>query len=778
VPAVDPAELRAVLEELDPGLEEVLRASFQEASSVFSRRGLTAYLRGAKDLELLGRGSDLVASYLQSAPAVARELGEDAVAGLLAAALKMYSKTSAEVISLVFATAPLAAARLGDPQLFSDYLHLLDVLVAQAPRAVRPMLSKLEVLLDRLTLGGLRRWALWGVEAHRNDFEAQTAYFSLASPESVGVMQKERRGTLFVDVQRRLHMYLRALWGRDFYLRPTSGDFEQREGTKPYIAAFVIHLPDAFDDLELPTGPVAGADLYRAAATHAAVHLEHGDEGLSPEGLSSLQMAAIGLVEDARVERLAIAQFPGLAPLWQRLHHGTPERSGTTGDYMTRLARALADPSYEDPHPLVATARHLFEVPVVDLGSSRFSWEVGVALARGLAELGLGFNPRTDLVDTPYRDDNRHLWERAEPTRFESEAPWVAKQVRRRVSLMEFINEVEVETAGDDAEEIWVLSSELFPYEDYGISYNQLEGTEQPALIFRYPEWDYQMQLYRPAWSGVLERRAPSGDAEVVERIMAKHAPLVRRIRRVIEVMQPQGVQRVRKQEEGDEIDINAAVSAWTDLRTGRQPDTRVMMRSVRHVRDLSALVLIDLSESTNDPVPGSGTTVLELAREAAALLSDALSGIGDPFAIHGFDSDGRHKVEYFRYKDFEAPYDDGAKRHLAGMTGQLSTRMGAAIRHASSILQRRASRTKLLLLVTDGEPADNDVRDPQYLRHDARKAVEEAASNGITTFCISLDPGADEYVSRIFGARNFIVIDHIDRLPERLPLLYMSLTK
>jgi nitric oxide reductase NorD protein len=771
-------ELYESLGQLGEDREELLRASWQEASSVFTRSGLTAYLQGAKDLQLLGRGTDLVVAYLQSAPAVARELGEDAVGWLVAAAIRMYSKTSAEVISLVISTAPVAAARLGDPELFRGYLHLLDVLVAQAPRAVRPLLSRLELLLSQLTLGGLRRWAMWGVEAHRHDFEAQVDYFSLTSPESLGVLQRERRGTLFVDVQRRLHMYLRALWGRDFYLRPTSGDFERREGTRPFIEGFVVHLPDAYDDLELLGGPVAGLDLYRAATTHAAAHLVYGDGALSPEGLTLLQMAVIGVVEDARVERLASGEFPGLAPLWRRLHHATPDVAQTTGDYLSRLARALADPSYADPDPVVASGRNLFDRAGADLGTSRESWEVGVALARELVGVGSGFDPRTDLVSAPYRDDNRHLWEHQDPTRFETDAPWVAKQIRRRVSLMELVNEVDVETAGDDAEEIWVLPTELFPYEDYGISYNQLEGTEQPALIFGYPEWDYQMQLHRPSWCSVLERRAPAGDEGVVEQIMVKHAPLVRRIRRIIEVMQPQGVQRMRKQEEGDEIDINAAVSAWTDLRLGRQPDTRVMMRNIRRVRDLSVLVLVDVSESTNDPVPGSGSTVLELAREATALLSEALSGIGDPFAVHGFDSDGRHRVEYFRYKDFDAPYDAAAKRHLAGMTGQLSTRMGAAVRHATAILRRRPSRTKLLLLVTDGEPADNDVRDPQYLRHDAKKAVEEAAANGIVTFCISLDPNADEYVSRIFGARNYIVIDHTERLPERLPALYVSLTR
>jgi nitric oxide reductase NorD protein len=159
-------------------------------------------------------------------------------------------------------------------------------------------------------------------------------------------------------------------------------------------------------------------------------------------------------------------------------------------------------------------------------------------------------------------------------------------------------------------------------------------------------------------------------------------------------------------------------------------------------------------------------------------LLADALDKIGDPFAIHGFDSNGRHDVEYFRFKDFDAPYDDKAKGRLAGMSGQLSTRMGAAMRHAGSILKRQPSSKKLLLVVTDGEPADNDVRDPQYLRYDAKKAVEELTRNGIATYCLSLDPRADQYVSRIFGAKNYMVVDHVQRLPEKLPLLYMGLTR
>ena len=110
-------------------------------------------------------------------------------------------------------------------------------------------------------------------------------------------------------------------------------------------------------------------------------------------------------------------------------------------------------------------------------------------------------------------------------------------------------------------------------------------------------------------------------------------------------------------------------------------------------------------------------------------------------------------------------------------MKGGLSTRMGAAVRHAGNYLLAQPQRRKLLLLVTDGEPADIDERDPQHLRHDTKKAVEELYARGIPTYCLTLDANADAYVKRIFGVNNYTVVDHVDRLPEKLPTLFANLT-
>jgi hypothetical protein len=774
--SVNLTDYKELLESLPSESMSLLENTWHDATKVFSPRGLDNYLKGAAALQGLGRGRSLVDTWVDEAPQVAKEVGEDVISDLATTALMLASKTSGAVIELIIATAATAAKRLGDADLFRNYLQFVSTLVAQAPRGVRPMLDKLDVLLGQLTLGGLRRWALWGAHAHRTNYEEQIQYFSLSSKESQAVLQKERKGTLFVDIQRRINIYLRALWARDFFMRPTSGDYETRQGYRPYIENYLIHLPDAYD----AHGEIAASEVYRAAAAHAAAHLVETKSPISAEALNPLQMAVISVIEDARVEALSIKRFPGLRQIWSSLHDATPDMKTTIGDFLNRLARALLDPTYEDNDDWVMEGRSLFTQAQGRLGNNQTSWDIGVQLAHKIMDKRIAFNPRTDILTAPYLDDNRYFWKFEE---FDFEQSLAAgyeepKQIRKYVSVMELANEVDVETAGDDAQEIWVMGTEFFPYEDSGVSYNELEGKEPVSPPYHYSEWDYQIQLERPAWVTVQEKRAKWGDIQTIDNIAVQYKREISRMKFLLDAMQPQGVQRIRKLEDGDEIDINAAIHSTIDIRMGLQPDPRIMMRSVRKIRDISVLVLLDLSESTNDKVSGQDFSVLDLTRQATVLLADAINKIGDPFAIHGFCSDGRHDVEYYRYKDFDQPYNEIPKAKLAGMAGQLSTRMGAAIRHASYYLKSQRSSKKLLLVITDGEPADIDVRDPQYLRYDTKKAVEEAGRADIITYCMSLDPRADQYVSRIFGARNYMVIDHVERLPEKLPLLYAGLTR
>ena len=772
------------LNEASPEIRDVLNSTFQEASRVMSPTGLQEYMDGARSLCNLGRGAGVVTSYLQEMPLVAKECGEDVIPDCLGAAMKLSSMTSGEVVALLFSSMPTAARNLGDAELFRGYLTLIHQLASTASRGVRPMLNHIEELLSKLTLSGLRRWCNFGAQAYRRDFNNLTAYFNLESADSRAMLQKERRGILFIKTQRKLNFYMRALWGRDFFLRPTGADFAD---FRPYIEHRVLHLPDALDDVGEGEGKIQGLELYRATAAHMASHMMYATSAISAEGLSPAQMFFIGQIEDARVEYKATQEFPGLKRLWRSLmeYPGEEKIEHRTMPLLMRFSLMLLDSSLstgDEGFDKIALRFH--DGIEENQDNNEFCWNLGLDVFNELTSRKEVPSLRIlERIDIPYRDDNRYIWE-FEDADWDVEFEYVPasqRQVRRTVSVIEMANEVDCELAGDDAQEIWTCETNMRPYEDdltdEQISFNDMWGKEPVSDPFHYQEWDYQIQLHRPDWATVYERRQPMGMVEDIQQIIDDYRPVAHRIKQIIDLLTPQGVQRMRNLEDGDEVDINAAIDAMVSIRMGEQPNQRITMRNVLKTRDLSIVILLDLSESTNEPMNGSEKTVLQLTREAATLVSLAMEGIGDPFALHGFASDGRHDVQYYRFKDFNQHFDDEAKSRLAGMKGGLSTRMGAALRHAGQHLLKQQEKRKLVLLLTDGEPADIDERDPQHLRHDTKKAVEELYSTGVLTYCLTLDPNADDYVKRIFGANNYTIIDNVDKLPEQLPTLFASLT-
>lgn len=763
-----------------PEVRGVLDATFQDATRVISPAGLKDYLDGAKALCGLGRGDDLVITYLEVMPQIAKECGEDIINDCITAAMKTSSMTSGEVITLLLSSLPTVARHLGDAGLVRGYLTLIHQLASTAARGLRPMLTHIDELLSKLTLSGLRRWSNFGAKAYRRDFNNLTSYFNLESADSRAMLERERRGVLFVRVQRKLNFYLRALWGRDFFIRPTGADYTD---FRPYIENRILYVPDALDDVE----GIAGLEIYRATVAHMAAHIMYSNSSMSAEQLSPAQMFFVGLLEDARIEYKAIADFPGIKKIWRALmlvQHSTPAEHQTM-TVLEGFALQLLDATIIGDDPQLNQLATKFHAEIAqNQDNNNFAWQLGIELYNIFA--GKKAVPSLRILERyriDYRDDNRIIWH-YEDINWDSGVEYIAasqKQQRYEVSPLMMAHEVDCELAGDDAQVIWTCKDIMRTYEDNlsddAASFNELMGKEPISDPFHYQEWDYQIQLHRPDWATIYERRPAKGDPADIDDILTKHKPIAHRIRQIIDLLTPAGVQRQRGLEDGDEVDINAAIDAMIAIRMGTQPNPRITMRNVLNTRDLSVVVLLDLSESTNDTIADSDKTILQLTREAATLVSTAIEGIGDPFALHGFASDGRHDVQYFRLKDFNQHFDDEAKSRLAGMKGGLSTRMGAALRHAGQHLLRQQEKRKLILLVTDGEPADIDESDPQHLRFDTKKAVEELYTTGILTYCLTLDPNADSYVKRIFGENNYTVIEDVNRLPEQLPLLFASLT-
>ena len=732
-----------------PQLEDVFDNCMDEAVKSLSEEGIQTYLEGASLVCMIGRGFEPVLVYLEEVPQICREVGEQA-ASLIAQSVWKISRTPNGVSILPFLQAlPSAARRLPSKQSFDHFIEIVfDFMESTTGSihgfhttipspALNDLLENTALLLSQISLEGLKNWVNYGVRYYSDHPERQKDYFSLQSADSKAVLQRERHGTLFADNQRRLDMYLKSLWNEKQQLVPYSTGFAEQVKPQPYFDSMGMRIPDVLDD---SYNGVPGLDCYRATLAHMSAH-RRWSEKIIVDNYSPFQRIGIECLEDCRVDTLATRRYPGLYKLLMALHP-QPDENACDQDNESCIRHRLTMLSYACMNP-----GHSYKNKDIIEFSERFHaiMLTSESCLKEMAALAVSFIARTRRqsdqspnmhftdTDIAYRDDNRHLW-------------------------------IYIEESDDE---------HMFERQEQKLADD--ESNQLPPR--HYPEWDYRAKNYRPDWVSLYENLHPSGSAEKIDDLLNKHAALAKRLKQLLELLKPQNFVRVRYQEEGSELDLDIAIRSLIDYKSGVTPDPRINMNHQHDGRNIAVTLLLDLSASLDEIPTGCSQTILELSQEAVALLSLAIDELGDPFAIAGFSSNTRHQVRYQHIKGFNEKWDDEVKSRLAAIKAGYSTRMGAAIRHAGHYLGHQQSDKKLLLILTDGEPSDIDTDDHRLLIEDTAQAVKELDQAGIYTYCINLDPDADEYVQDIFG-NQYTVIDHVESLPEKLPQLFMALTK
>jgi nitric oxide reductase NorD protein len=732
-------------------VEEVFEDVMAEALAILTREDIHHYLDAARLIGKLGRGVEPLLVFLEEWPSVVKALGDEAaLPEYMAFIMKMQKSPNGKAILPFLETMAPVARKQHSSEQMRHYMEIAADLMARTTGSIHghhttfpspglpEFFKQAPFLFGMLSMGGVRNWVEYGIRNYRSHPERQIDYFSLQSADARAVLQRERHGTLFADVERKLDLYLRGLWQDSDQLVPYSTAFDELRKPIPYFDKLGIRVPDVFDSER----GISGIDRYRAVLAHMVGH-RRWSSAIVADNYSPFQRMAVEFFEDSRVENLLIREYPGLRRIFLALHpkpvEGScdPETTSCLRHRLAMMSRALIDPEhgYTDPDLLVFAQR--FHALLADGAESSL---------REIADLALSYVARTrrqsdqfakvwfDDTVIDYRDDNRHLWQ--------------------------YIEDSDDEEFFDDPDK------------------SNKKPSEVMSLPPRhYPEWDYHSQTYRPDWVSLYENLHPKGKAGDIERILQKHDALAKRLKRILDLLKPQDKVRVRYQEEGSELDLDVAIRSLIDFKGGANPDPRINMSHKTSGRNIAVTLLLDLSESLNEKVAGSEQTILELSQEAVTLLAWAVEKLGDPFAIAGFHSNTRHDVRYLHIKGYSEGFTDEVKARMAAMQAGWSTRMGAAMRHAAHYLEARPADKKLMLILTDGQPADVDAHDERLLIEDARRAVRELDQQGIFTYCINLDPKADEYVSDIFGHR-YTVVDNIQRLPERLPELFMALTK
>jgi nitric oxide reductase activation protein len=292
-----------------------------------------------------------------------------------------------------------------------------------------------------------------------------------------------------------------------------------------------------------------------------------------------------------------------------------------------------------------------------------------------------------------------------------------------------------------------------------------------------HPEWDFRAAGYLADHVRVVDRQVVEGTPDFYCQTLVRFNGLVKRMQRAFELLRPEGVTTLRPWIEGDEFDYRALIDSEVDRRAGVTPSERLYIKRIKRLRDVAVLLLVDLSRSTGNRVRGSRQTVVEVEKEAIVLFCEALSVVGDRFALAGFSGNGRLGVDYFHIKDFDQEPDEALRRRIAAVAPQRATRMGAAVRHATGQLAAEPARVRLLIVLGDGFPNDMDYKG-DYAVADTRQAISEARAKGIHVHAITVNLPAEARLDDLYGAAHHTLIGEVRELPDRLLRIYGRLTR
>ena len=740
-------------------LRPLFRVAWDDLASRFEADELEGWAAGVLTLADVNAGPSCLVAFWEISRSHPTEEG---IAPLIVAAhtaANVCRHAGAQAAAATIVSVAVARRILGAGPSLARWWRTMDDLALRAPESVEAVALRIGEILSAGNIYAFESFVAAGLKLAAGDKRKRLSFFTLQDELARRLVQRASEGVGFTETERQTKAFVTSLWGRPPLLRSFPGDTGQAPQRRASIAGPLIRMPEIYRGVQ---GEAAYA-LYRAAAAHAQAHLVFGGPRFPVGALKPLQIALVTLIEDARIELLAMRQLPGLRKQWSPYHVAVPAGVAAAPTLLARLARALFDSSYNDDDSFVARGRRMFEARLPRLGEPAISREIGMLLGNDLGQMRVQFNAKTYVVEPVYRDDGLGLWD------FGDDAPSSGETLDLAVDA------ARVEQR-DDPDQTSLRPDVLEDESRVGRA-RPVAPDRRGIVIAKYPEWDRAHGVERPEWTTVREVLARPGDPRLVEEALDRADVLRNRIRRLVRGVRVGRTIRLKRQLDGHDLDVDAMLEAGIALRMRQEPDPRIFRTTTSKHRDLAVLLLLDISESTRDRL-ASGASILEVERLAVAVLAEAMSALGDPFSMLAFASNGRDDVEMTTVKAFDEPYDRACVGRLAALSSGLSTRLGTALRHAGELISHARSFRKLVIVLTDGEPSDIDVADPLDLVEDARRAAVGLRARGIDGFGVVLGSDAMNSAVRIFGRGNTMLVPRVEDLPARLSELYFRLAR
>jgi nitric oxide reductase NorD protein len=601
------------------------------------------------------------------------------------------------------------------------------------------------------------------------------------------------RSVALADVRRRLELLITAMYGRHI---PIVAPATRRDGwwARAWRRVSPFQVPEtlaASDGEALRLPPVIDASSgdgnaiarYRLLAIEQAERVMRGTAAVAAGAQDALERDLFLLRESAAIDAVIVGSVRNAAPALAAARAEALDRrplmeslAGAERD-VERFVRQLLAARPESPPPAVGMAR-----------SARESLEWARATAarlrsdqdryRGVPPVSVWGSVLPPTPNAAAATDNEGL------------EPPVSRQL---LNLVELSGAEPVGRARDPSPAETGEQSPIAPRPDQeqprglpdedpgsaphpddvgadGSGLGAAPGDEAEPLTrddVLYPEWDHATSSYRRDAVIVRVRPAPEASPEWATATLQEHASLVRQVRERFERLRARRT-RLPRQRDGDELDLAACVRALVDARSGHSVDDRLYLAVRPARREMAILLLVDVSGST-DTFVTSSLQVIDIEKIALLLAAEALDALGDRYALHAFSGNGARGVRVTTIKAFAERNGPSVRGRIAALRPEANTRLGAAIRHATALLDAQRAGHRLLLILSDGQPNDVDAYQGEHGVEDSRQAIIEARARDVFPFCLTVDREEPTYLRRIFGPAGYAILPRPDHLPRVL---------
>jgi nitric oxide reductase NorD protein len=284
-----------------------------------------------------------------------------------------------------------------------------------------------------------------------------------------------------------------------------------------------------------------------------------------------------------------------------------------------------------------------------------------------------------------------------------------------------------------------------------------------------YPEWHYKKKLYREGYCRVYPTVVRDMDTNYYHTTIADHQAILVGLRKKLTSINNRW-QEQRRQSDGKNFDLDATIDMYSDIHAGKTPSDRIYLSDRKMNKDLSILLLLDTSMSSDSYV--SGNKIIEVEKQVSVLFGEILAEFSVDFSIATFHSQTRNFSSYDVLKSFDEDWNI-AKYRIGAIRPNGYTRIGAALRHAGSMLAPRTSKSKWVLLLSDGKPNDYDRYEGRYGIEDVRKALGELNHSQINSYALAIEAQARYYLPQMFGQNHYKILQSASELLVSLVQLF-----